>query len=143
MNRIFRQASVIGVFMLAAVMGASAQSNQQYRAEIPFGFEAAGKHYDAGKYEVGPLAQVSSPGAIVIRNRQTGNARLLGANARHGDNDWNKDGKLTFVKANGRYVLSQISTATFEMKMNAKKSTSDQLAKGGSDPAIVAIDLKR
>jgi hypothetical protein len=143
MNRVFRPASLIGVFMLATVMGASAQSNPQYRAEIPFGFEAAGKHYDAGKYEVGPLERVSSPSAIVIRNLQTGNARLLGANARHGNNDSDKDGKLTFVRTDGGYVLSQISTATFEMKMKAKKSASDQLAKGSSDPAIVAIDLKR
>ena len=137
MNRIVRQITVIGLFMLAVTIGVNAQANQQYRAEVPFSFEANGKHYAAGQYAVGPLSQMSVPGAIAIRNVESGNAAVLGINSLHGDVNWDKPGRLTFVKQNGRYTLKDISTATFTMKMKASKSQTAELAE------VVAIALKK
>lgn len=141
MNRIIRQVSVIGLLVLAVTIGVSAQADQQYRAEIPFSFEAAGKHYEAGKYSVGPLSQASTPGGIAIRNVQNGEARVLGVNSVQGDNNWDKAGKLTFLKINGQYRLSQISTPTFGMKMKSKRS--DLAQAGATRPEVVAINLNR
>jgi hypothetical protein len=143
MNRIIRQVSLIGLFMLAVTVGANAQGNQQYRADVPFSFEANGKHYSAGEYTVGPLSQIANPGGIALRNLDTGKARILGVTSNHGDNDWNVPARLIFLKVGGQYTLSQISTATFKMKMKAQKARSAELAKGGSDPEIVAVDLKK
>lgn len=143
MNRIIRQTSLIGLLVLAVAVGVNAQASQQYRADIPFSFDANGKHYEAGAYLVGPVSQISNPGAIVIRNRKSGDAALLGINAIHGDDNWDNPGRLTFLKADGRYTLSQVSTATFKMKMKVKKARGAELAKGGSDPAMVAVDLKK
>jgi hypothetical protein len=143
MNRIIRRVSLIGLFILAVTLGVTAQASQQYRADIPFSFEANGRHYAAGEYAVGPLSQVSSPGGIALRNLDTGKARLLGVTSNHGDNNWDNPGRLTFLKVDGRYTLSQISTATFKMKMKVQKARSAELAKGASDPAIVAIDLRK
>ena len=137
MNRIVRQISVIGLFMLAVTIGVNAQANQQYRAEVPFSFEANGRHYAAGQYSVGPLSQMSVPGAIAIRNIGNGNSAVLGISAPQGDSNWDKPGRLTFVKENGRYTLRDISTATFSMKMKASKSRTAELAE------VVAIDLKK
>ena len=129
--------------MLAVAVGVNAQANQQYRADVPFSFDANGKHYAAGEYAVGPLSQISSPGGIALRDLQTGNARLLGIASQTGDDNWNKPGRLIFVKENGVYRLSQISTATFQMKMKGRKSNDDQLAKASpSSREVVAIDLK-
>lgn len=139
MNRIIRQASVIGLFVLAVTIGVSAQSDQQYKAEIPFDFEAGGKQYAAGKYAVGPLSR-TAPNGIAIRNVQTGDGRLLGISALQGDNNWDKVGILTFLMVEGRYRLSQISTATFKMMMKGKKADGAQLA-GASAPNAVAIKL--
>ena len=142
MNRIVKQVSIIGLFMLAVTVGVKAQANQQYRADIPFSFDANGRHYAAGEYTVGPLSQISIPGGIALRERKSGNARVLGVTSTQGDNDWDKSGKLTFIKDNGRYTLSQISTATFAMKMKARKARSSELASGASHAEIVAVDLK-
>ncbi len=143
MNRIIRHASVIGLLVLAVTIGANAQSAQQYRAEIPFSFDAAGKHYEAGKYSVGPVSQ-SSPGGIGIVDLQNRNVRVLGITSLQGDDNWDKPGRLTFVKTNGRYTLNQISTATFKMKVSSKMSKSGDLARGSSsNPEVVAIDLHR
>ena len=138
MNRIIRQVSVIGILVLAVTIGVNAQSDQTYRAEIPFAFEAAGKHYEAGTYSVGPLSQTAARG-IAIRDLKRGNYRLLGLSDA-GNNNWNKPGSLTFQKVNGQYMLSQISTATFKMKMKSKKSDDGQLA-GGAPRDVVAIKL--
>ena len=137
MNRIVKQISVIGLFMLAVTIGVNAQANQQYQAEVPFSFEANGKHYSAGQYSVGPLSQMSVPGAIALRDIGSGKAAVLGINSLDGDRDWNKPGRLTFVKENGRYILKDISTATFAMKMKGAKSRTAELAE------VVAIDLKK
>ena len=143
MNRIVKQVSMIGLFMLAVTVGVKAQSNQQYRADIPFSFDANGRHYAAGEYAVGPLSQVSTPGGIALREMRSGNSRLLGITPVQGDNNWDKPGKLTFIKDNGRYTLSQISTATFEMKVKVRKARSSELASGASSNAeIVAVTLK-
>lgn len=136
MNRIIRQISIVGLFMLVVTIGVKAQATQ-YRAEVPFSFDANGKHYAAGQYSVGPMSQVSAPGAIAIQNLKNGNAAILGINSLHGDANWDKPGQLTFVKENGRYTLRDISTATFTMKMKASKSQRAELAE------VVAIALKK
>lgn len=142
MNKIIRQAGVIGILVLAITIGAMAQSSQQYLAEIPFGFEAAGKHYSAGKYSAGPLSK-TAPGGIAIRDIQDGNIRLLSMNSLQGDNVWDKPGTLNFLKVNGRYMLTQISTAMFKMKVRRQKLISE-LARGTArDTEVVAIELDR
>jgi hypothetical protein len=143
MNRIIKQVSLIGLFMLAVTVGTNAQGSQQYRADIPFSFEVNGKQHAAGEYIVGSLSQVSAPGAIALRNLETGKAQVLGVNSHQGDNSWDNPGRLTFLKVDGRYTLSQISTATFRMKMKVQKARNAELAKGASDSEIVAIDLKK
>jgi len=139
MNRIIRQTGFIVLCVFAVSMGVSAQTSQQYRAEIPFNFDAGGRHYSAGQYSVGPLSsEIGS--AVVLRDLQKRNARVLGANTRSGNNDWDNPGTLTFVKINGQYRLSQISTATFSMKMKAPKLL---VAEAEKTPAseVVAIRL--
>jgi hypothetical protein len=144
MNGIVKQITVVGLFMLAVTVGVNAQVSQQYRADIPFSFDANGRHYQAGEYVVGSLSQVSTPGAIAIRDLRSGNARVLGIISTQGDGNWNQPGRLNFVKEDGRYTLSQISTATFAMKMKVRKARSGELASGASSNGeIVAIDLKK
>ena len=143
MNRIIIQASAMVLLVLAISVGAKAQSDQ-YRAEIPFSFEAAGKHYEAGKYSVGPLSQVSSPGGIAIRDLQNGNARMLGVNSVQGDNKWDKPGTLSFLKVGGQYRLSQISTPTFKMKMKGQADKNSEVAqRTPSASNIVTVALNR
>ena len=138
MNRIIKQASVIGLLVLAFAMAANAQVSQQYRANIPFDFEAGGKHYEAGKYSVGPLSGSSS---IAIRNIEKGDMRLLGANSLGGTNDWDNPGTLTFRKVNGQYRLNQITTATFQMELRPSKKERVLARNSSSATEVVAIQV--
>lgn len=101
--------------VLAVAVSISAQSSRQYRAEIPFSFEAAGRQHSAGKYRVGEVGS----GAIGLLNLQNRKMRILGATTLPGT--WGSRGTVSFIKTNGRYRLSEISTPSFSIKMKAKK----------------------
>jgi hypothetical protein len=104
------------VVVLAVAIGINAQTPEQYRAEIPFSFEAGGRQHSAGEYRVGKIAS----GAIGLVNLQSGKMRIVGVNAQSG-NDWESPATLTFVRTNGSYRLSEISTPSFKIKTKARK----------------------
>lgn len=141
MKRIIVQASLMAVGVLVLALGAHAQVSQQYRASIPFNFEAKGKVYDAGKYIVGPITS-GQQGPLGIRNMKTGKTRMLGVNTLGGNGNWDKPGRLTFVKTNGAYHLSEISTATFSMKMKRTRTDVREVAGGSAQhEEVVTIYL--
>ena len=120
------------------IFGVAANAQIQYRADIPFDFEVAGKAWTAGAYSLG---QISSGGpALVIRDRKTGKSRVLGQSMPRSESR-DSHGKLIFLKADGVYTLSQIVTPSFEMKL--KKTKTDVTMAGGSaaKKETVAINL--
>ncbi len=141
MKRIIVQANLMAVGILVLAIGALAQGSQQYRANIPFDFEAAGKQNPAGTYALGVLS-LTSQGAVAITNIKNGKSAMLGINARPGNGDWDKPGKLVFHKVNGAYRLSEISTATFSMKMRRTRTNVREVAGGGTPhEEVVTINL--
>ena len=138
MKRIIVKTSLMAVGVLVLAIGAHAQLSQQYRAQIPFDFVAAGKTHAAGKYTVGPISDSNSP--VAIRNLASGKSRMLGINTLGGSNDWNKPGKLTFLKVNGAYHLSAISTPTFGMKLKRTRTEVREVA-GRSAPLEEAVTI--
>ena len=108
------------------IFGVAANAQIQYRAEIPFDFQAAGASLTAGKYVIGQ----NTPGgsALILRNRKSTKARVLGL-ANVGSSSWREKGKLIFIKADGHYTLSEIVTPSFEMKMK-KTKTDVRMANG-------------
>ena len=121
MQRTIIQSTLMLLAVLAISVSINAQSSQQYSADIPFDFEARGKQHAAGKYRLSP-ASVNSPGAIVLREMKSGKGRVLGITRDSGTNNWDQQGTLTFVKVNGRYRLSEVSTATFKLRMKDVKT---------------------
>ena len=134
MNRILKQASAIGLLVLAVAIGVDAQSDQQYRAQIPFDFEAAGKHYAAGEYTVGPVSK-----SIAIRDLQTGSTRLLGPNVQAGTGNWDMPGTLSFQKIGDRYTLIQIKTPTFKRDVKVSKARAELAKAELATPVVVAL----
>ena len=134
MKKIFVQTSLMVVAVLAIAVAANAQVSQKYRAEIPFNFDAGGAQHQAGTYVVGPIS-----GALSIRSLKSGKVRMLGLIQQAGDNNWDKPGTLTFVKSNGAYALSEISTPTFQMKM--KRTRTDVREVAGSKPSVEIVTI--
>jgi hypothetical protein len=143
MEAIMKRTIIRSTFMLLTVLavaaGTKAQSAQQYAANIPFGFEAGGERYAAGKYRLGSMS-ANSPGAVGLREMRSGHVRVLGITQGEGTRNWDHPGTLTFRRVNGRYLLSEISTATFQMKVRSKKNI-DQLADVASAEQVVTINL--
>ena len=130
MKRIILSSSVLVILVLAAAAGVSAQSSQQYKADIPFDFEADGRQHSAGSYRVGSVSVIGSR-ATGLLDIQSGKMRLVGRIAQPGNSGyWAERGTLTFLKVNDRYVLKEISTPSFKLKMRDRriKVADDRLA---------------
>lgn len=134
------RSTIMLLAVLAISVSIKAQSPQQYSAEIPFNFEARGEQHPAGKYRLASVS-VSSPGAIALREMQSGNVRILGVSADLGTHNWDNPGTLTFLKVDGKYRLSEISTATFKLRMKATKTAVRDVGTIASTQKVVKINL--
>ena len=120
------------------IFGMAANAQNQYRAEIPFDFHAAGKAYTAGGYSVD---RIGGNGPVwAIRDRKTGKARLLGQAMPSGASR-EESGKLIFLKSDGQYTLSEIVTPSFAMKLK-KTKTDVRIAGSAAKMETVAINLQ-
>lgn len=117
MKRTIIRSGVMVVVVLAVAIGISAQGSPQYRADIPFSFEAGGRQHSAGEYRVGEIGS----GVIGLLNLESGKMRIVGISAQPGANDWSDRGTVTFLKTNDGYRLTEISTPSFNLKMRVKK----------------------
>ena len=113
-------ARVIILVATAAALGlhVNAQSGQQYRAQVPFDFTAAGRSYTAGNYSIGQLSAANDAGAISLLDRKTGKMRIIGMSRGRSEGD---TGKLVFAKNGTHYELIGVSTPSFRLKMNQPK----------------------
>jgi hypothetical protein len=119
---------------------ANAQLSQQYRAEIPFDFHAAGAEFSAGQYKLVPVGTISTRSTLAILDVKNSKMRLLGQSM-PGKENRDGNGKLIFIKADGRYTLSEVVTPNYEIKMKGTKT--DVRVAGGPATKLetVAINL--
>ena len=130
-------ARVIILAATAAALGIQVQAqSDQYRANVPFDFTAAGRTYTAGSYSVGKLSQTSDTGAIMLIDRKNGHARVIGMNrSRSSDNS----AKLVFVKNGLGWALKEVITPDFGVKMRQPKQV---IARNTNEPEIIELALK-
>lgn len=128
--------SMVGlVFILGA---ASAYAQTQYRAHIPFDFSTKDKVFKAGDYSVGPASGSINYSAIMLTSREDGKASFLRGAAMGADPQARK-GKLIFAVTNGEYVLTDIQTPNWNLKMK-RTVTRVNLVKGKT-PATTIVSV--
>ena len=135
MKNIFARVIILAAAAAAFGLQAQAQRDQQYRANVPFDFTAAGRSYTAGSYTVGKLSQISHGGAIVLVDRQTRHAKVIGIGRSSSSNG---TAKLVFVKNGPRYALTEVITPNFGVKM---KQQQQWLARAANDAEIIELAL--
>ena len=140
MKRLLLQTCLMVGSVLILGAAANAQISQQYRADIPFDFSAAGSTWTAGKYKVLPVGPHSSIGALAILDVKKGKMKLLGQ-ATLGRENRDRSSKLVFVKRDGRYTLSEIVTPTFAIKMKGTETSVRVAGRQAADLETVAINL--
>jgi hypothetical protein len=132
------RSTFIALAVLAISISINAQSAQEYSADIPFDFEARGQQHSAGKYRVTSVS-TNSPGAIGLREMKSGKVRILGLAMEPGNINWDRPGTLTFLKADdGKYRLSEVSTATFRLRVKGTKTAVRDI---GNIAQVVKIKL--
>jgi len=135
MKNIITRVIILAAAVAAFGLQAQAQSDQQYRAKVPFDFTAAGRSYTAGSYSVGKLSQNSEAGAVMLVDRQTGRSRVIGmTRGQASDNT----GKLVFVKNGLHYALKEVITPSFSIKMKQPRQT---IARAANDAEIIELAL--
>ena len=82
------------------------QSTLKLRATVPFDFEASGKMFAAGQYEVTQL----EPNYLVLRNVNTRSSALEHTAQAHIDSKARGKNALLFHSLHGHYFLAQIAT---------------------------------
>ena len=136
MKHLFTRVIILAAAAVTFGIQAHAQSDQQYRANVPFDFTAAGKTYAAGNYAVGRLSQAIDGRAILLIERKTGKARVIGIT--QGASTGNA-AKLVFVRNGLHYALKEISTPSFGVKMRQQPQS---LARASAnDSQIIELAL--
>ena len=115
------KSTVMIMAILAVSLTTSAQVSQQYNADIPFAFEARGQQHPAGKYRLVSVS-MNAPGGIVLQHVEGKTSAILGIASGMGTNNWDVPGTLTFLNVDGKYRLSEISTATFKLRMKVTRT---------------------
>ena len=136
MKHIITRVIVLAAAAVVFGLQANAQVGQQYRAQVPFDFNAGGHTYAAGSYSVGLLSSLSDAGAITLLNRKMGRQRIIGMS--RGRSAVDSQAKLTFLRVGEKYSLIAVSTPSFKIQM--KKAERAALARDSSGIIEVALN---
>ena len=129
----------LGVLFAFSATG-TAQISRQYTVHIPFDFTVRGKTMKSGDYLIAPLSGISAQRAIELRDRSGSDARVIGQ-ATISSSILNKEGRLVFEQRSGQWILSDVVTAGFKLKLVPKASeTADVTLNRKREARVVSID---
>ena len=116
-----------------AAVSAFGQSTQ-YRGTIPFDFTARGVQMKAGDYVL-----TTSNHALMLRDRKSGTASILGTTGTGITYDAESKGTLAFVLEGDNYILSEVNTPEYKLRVK-HTATSVNVARN-SKPEKVLVNI--
>jgi len=107
------------------VLGATgnAQVSRQYSVHVPFDFVVGDKLMKSGDYLIAPVSGTTNQRAILLEDRDSGRANVIGQAAIASSNSIKK-GRMVFAKQDDRWTLSEITTNGFELRLKTRPDTS-------------------
>ena len=134
---------LLAVGLLAGLsISGNGQVNRQYAAHIPFDFKVGNKVLKAGDYRVTPLTGVTNERTIALQNRSTGKTTLIGQ-ASIGSQGMNTGGKLTFIGNNDEWLLSEVNTPGFALKVKLRSAERDNIASAKKPKETQTVEINR
>jgi len=118
-------------FLFALSSFGSAQSPHQYALHVPFDFTVGSKQLKAGDYTLAPAAGITNQRALILFNRSTGKATIVGATGL-GSDESTASGKVTFVKDGQEWALGVIDTPRFSLVLKNLPKDKAELAVANS-----------
>ena len=106
----------LGVLFAFGVTG-NAQIERQYTVHIPFDFTVGEKTLKAGDYLIAPSSGTTEQRAIILQDRSNGKAQVIGQTS-ISSSTLNKEGRLVFEQSSGQWLLSDVVTAGFALKLS-------------------------
>ena len=121
--------------LIAGVAAVSAfGQSTQYRGTIPFDFTARGVQMKAGDYVL-----TTSNHALMLRDRKSGTASILGTTGTGITYDAESKGTLAFVLEGDNYILSEVNTPEYKLRVK-HTATSVNVARN-SKPEKVLVNI--
>lgn len=141
MKRLIQICSVLCLVMAFSFISANAQTTTKLKADVPFDFNAGGKQYKAGRYN---LRISGARTGAVIHIMDPENKVLDTMLASVSSNTADGESVLVFNNYEGERFLSGIATGEGSIKI-ARSNTERQIASGKKraekKPEIIAIAM--
>jgi hypothetical protein len=142
MKNILRTGLIAVAAFLALGISANAQISRQYLVHIPFDFKVGKKVLKAGDYRLAPLDGISNWRAVALQGQSTKDWKVLG-NVAIDSTESNKQGRLTFAKIGDDWLLRDVETAGFKLKLNVPASDEGNVATAGKPVETKTVSLDR
>lgn len=131
---------LVGTLAVFSVSG-NAQVTRRYSASIPFDFSVGKKHLKAGDYILGPVGTLENGAFLVLTERATGRAQLIGQTS-FKQNEIGLTGKMQFVSTGDGWVLRSIETGTFTAQFGRKNSDDSKVASNSNTSGAKTIAIQ-
>jgi hypothetical protein len=131
---------LVGALAVFSVSG-NAQVTRRYSASIPFDFSVGKKHLKAGDYVVGPVGTLENGAFLLLTERSTGRAQLIGQTS-FKQNEIGLTGKMQFVSTDDGWVLRSIETGTFTAQFGRKNSDDSKVASNSNTSGAKTIAIQ-
>jgi hypothetical protein len=142
MKSILRTGSIALAAFFALGISANAQVSRQYLVHIPFDFKVGEKVLKAGDYRLGPLEGTTNERAVLLQNSSNNDAQVLGQTAIDSTGS-NKQGRLTFAKISDQWLLRDVETVGFKLKLRVPVSDQGNVATAGKPVETKTVSLNR
>src|SRR5690349_2875651 len=126
MKNVLRAGFLFAGVLFAFGITGNAQISRHYTVHIPFDFTVGEKTMKAGDYLISPLSGSGEERAIILQDRSNGSAQLIGQTS-ISSSAVNKEGRLVFEQSSGQWILRDVITAGFELKLSPKHSETAQI----------------
>jgi len=142
MKNILRTGLIAAGAFLALGISVSAQVSRQYLVHIPFDFKVGKKVLKAGDYRLAPLDGITNWRTMALQGQSTKDWKILG-NVAIDSTESNKQGRLTFAKIGDEWLLRDVETAGFKLKLNVPAADEGNVATAGKPVETKTVSLNR
>jgi hypothetical protein len=141
MKNFLRAGLLLAGIVAAFSISGNAQVSRQYAAHIPFDFKVGSKVFKAGDYRIAPLDGITDQRAIILQNRSTSKAAIVGQ-AKIASSGTSAGGQLTFIGNNDGWLLKEVKTSGFTLNVKTSGAEADNMAsnKKPEETQTVSID---
>lgn len=142
MKNIFRTGLIAVAAFLALGISGHAQVSRQCLVHIPFDFKVGQTVLKAGDYRLAPLDGITNWRALALQGRSTKDWKVLG-NVAIDSTESNKKGRLTFAKIGDDWLLRDVETASFKLKLDVPAADEGNVATAGKPVDTKTVSLNR